>query len=256
MDARRRPAAPRCPHRRARRNDAPDRFTEAQGRFARRRGLCRRTRLAVRCRVPGRFDPADRTAHRRPVHARFHRRRTDRIGRCVRGSRRRKDRYRRAPGPSLSQGVVHERFHVALQGMLALDRPAGLRPGLQQTILETAHPLRHRRHGAGPFLPRKQHLPAAQTPVRRADRPEPEPHARAQRPAIEDDSQQHPAAGVPGSYHRLLRLFHRRRGGQLLHQRRFARQESHDAGLHLPRRDKSTTKATGRCLSSWAASPR
>ena len=56
------------------------------------------------------------------------------------------------------------------------------------------------------------------------------------RPPVQDDPQQHAASGLPGDHDRLVHLLHRRRGRELLDQRRVERQEGHHAGLHLPRR--------------------
>ena len=66
-------------------------------------------------------------------------------------------------------------------------------------------------------------------------RREPLAHARAGRPPVQDDPQQHAASGLPGDHDRLVHLLHRRRGRELLDQRRVERQEGHHAGLHLPR---------------------
>ncbi len=105
-----------------------------------------------------------------------------------------------------------------------------------KTVLEAADPLRHGGHGTRPIHPRKQHLPSAQARLRRLHGQEPRAHARARRAADQADPQQHAAPDLSGRDDRLLRLLHRRRGGQLRHQRRLARQEGDDAGLHLPRR--------------------
>ena len=126
---------------------------------------------------------------------------------------------------------------VALEGVLDLDRTARLRTDLQQTILETARSLRHLGRGSGPLSPRKQDLQAPQsantkpTRIKNLSRT-PELDALKSR----DDPQQHPPAGLSGPYGGLVHLLHRRRRRELLDQRGIGRQESHHAGLHLPRR--------------------
>lgn len=153
--------------------------------------------------------------------------------------------------------LVHERLDVAVARLLDVDPHPRLRPDLQQAILETPDPLRHVRHLAGAVLSREQEVQAAQTPLRGDHEPGDVAHGGAGRRAERNDPPQHAPANLPVRSHRLLHLFHRRRGGQLRHQRRIVGQESHDAGHDLPRRPaRSTTRVTGRFPSCWADSPR
>ena len=96
-----------------------------------------------------------------------------------------------------------------------LDPHPRLRPDLQQAILETPDPLRHVRHLAGAVLSREQEVQAAQTPLRGDHEPGDVAHGGAGRRAERNDPPQHAPANLPVRSHRLLHLFHRRRGGQL-----------------------------------------
>ena len=89
--------------------------------------------------------------------------------------------------------------------------------------------------GLDPLLPRKQDLQAAQAPVRT---PMPENVYGSRTAELDAVQSQYRIrsntrqAGLPGAHGRLVPLLPGRRGGELLDQRRVARQEGHDEAGH------------------------